>query len=91
MLPVNRLVMHFKNLCNGEVGQIPQLNKDRPFPVVAARRISAPYGDTVIFTQSTEGDIHVRIYFRVRYANDIDDDDIGPINQCRINYKLLYL
>ena len=61
MLPVNRLVMHFKNLCNAQVVQIPQLTKDLPYPVVAARRVSAAYGHTVMFTLRTEGDILLRI------------------------------
>jgi len=83
MLPVNRLLMHYKNLCNGQVVQIPQLTKDRPYPEVASRRVSAPYGHTVMFTLSTEVDILVRIYLLRRYANDINDDDIGAINQGR--------
>ena len=61
MLPVNRLVMHFRNLCNGQVVQIPQLMKYRPYTVVAARRISALYGHTVMFNLRTEGDILIRI------------------------------
>ena len=85
MLPINRLVMHFKNLCNGQVVQIPQLNKDRPYPVVGNRRVSAPYGHTVMFTLRTEDDSVLRICLSRRYANDVDEDDIGAINQGRIN------
>ena len=91
MLPINRLVMHFKNLCNGQFVQIPQLTKDRPYPVVGARRLSTPYRHTVIFTLRTGADILLRIYLPRRFANDIDEDDIGDINQGRINYKLVYL
>jgi len=91
MLPVNRQVMHLKNSCNGQVVQIRQLTKDRTYPVLTARRLSAPYEHTVMFTLSTEGDILLRIYLPRRYANDIDNDETGSINQGRINYKLMYL
>ena len=76
MLPVDRLAQHFKNLCNGQVVKIPQLVRDRPYSVVGARRVSAPYGHTVIFTLRSEGDILIRIYLPRRYANEIDEDDI---------------
>ena len=59
--------------------------------MVAGRTVSASYGHTVIFTLRTEGDIHIGKYLPRRYANDIDEDDIGAINQVRINYKLVYL
>jgi len=83
--------MHFKNLCKGQVVQITQLTKNRPYTVVSARRVSTSYGHTVMFNLRTEGDILIRIYLPRRYANYIDDDDIGAINQGRINYKLVYL
>jgi len=91
MLPVDRLARHFKNLCNGQVVQIPQLVRDRPYPVVGARRVSAPYGHTVMFTLRSEGDILIRINLPRRYAIDIDEDDIEDINQGRKQYKLVYL
>jgi hypothetical protein len=91
MFPANRLTAHFRNLCNGQVVQIPQLTKDLPYPVVGARRFSAAYGHTVMYTFRTEGDILLRIYLPRRYANDIDSDDIDAINQGRINCKLVYL
>ena len=59
--------------------------------MVAARRVSAAYGHTVMFTLLTEGDILLRIYLPRRYANNIDNDDIDAINQGRINYKLVHL
>ena len=89
MLPVNLLVMHFKNLCNGQVVQIPQLTKGLPYPLLADRGVSAGNGHTVMFTLRTGGDILLRIYLLRRYANNIDNDDINAINQRRINYKLV--
>ena len=71
--------------------QIPQLTKDLPYPVVAARRISMAYGHTSMFTLRTEGELLLRIYLLRRYANNMDNDDIDAINQARINYKLVYL
>jgi len=68
MVPVNRLAMHFKNLCNGQVVQIPQLTKELPYPVVGARKVSAAYGHTVMFTLRKEDDILLRIYLPRRYA-----------------------
>ena len=91
MFPANRLTAHFRNLCNDRVVQIPQLTKDLPYPVVGARRVSATYGQTVMFTLRTEGDILLKIYLPRRYSTDIDNDDIDAINQGRINYKLIYL
>jgi len=91
MLPVDRLAQHFKNACNGQVYQITQLVRDRPYPVVAARRVTATYGHTVMFTLRTEGDILIRIYLPRRYATNIDEDDIHDINQGRKQYKLVYL
>jgi len=91
MFPANRLTAHFRNLCNGQVVQTPQLNKDLPYPVVDARSVSATYGQTVMFTLRTVGDILLIIYLPRRYTNDIDSDDIDAINQGRINYKLVYL
>jgi len=69
MLPVNQRFVQFKNLCNGQVVQIPQLTKDRPYPVLGARSVSAPYGPTVIFTLRTEGDIE---YIDIEYTSPGD-------------------
>ena len=80
MLPVDRLSLHFKNLSNGQVVQIPQSTKDRSYPVVGARRVTAPYGHTIMFTLRTEGDILLRICLPKRYANDIDDVDIDDMS-----------
>jgi len=91
MFPANRLTAHFRNLCNGQVVQIPQLTMDLPYHVVGDRRVSATYGQTVMFTLRTEGDILLRIYLPQRNATDIENVDIDAINQGRINYKLIYL
>ena len=91
MFLANWLTAHFRNLCNSLVVQIPQLTKDLPYPVLGARRVSATYGQTVMITLRTEGDILLKIYLPRRYSTDIDNDDIDAINQGRINYKLIYL
>ena len=93
MLPVNRLVLAFQNLIIGQVIQMPQLTKDRPYVVVGTRRVHGQYGPTVLFTLRSEDDdnINLIIYLPRRYAEVVADDDIDDINQGRRMYKLIYL
>ena len=91
MFPVNRLMLGFRNISTGQVFQIPQLSKDRPYLVVAARRVSGQYGPTVLLSVRSEEDtILLKVFLPRRYAEDFEDEDIYDINQGRKRYKLIY-
>ena len=93
MFPVNRLMLGFRNISTGQVVQIPQLSKDRPYLVVAARRVSGQYGPTVLLSLRSEEDdtILLKVLLPLRYANVFEDEDIDDINQGRKGYNLIYL
>ena len=86
-------MLAFRNISTGQVVQIAQLTKDRPYLVVAARRVSGQYGPTVLLSLRSEEDdtILLKLFLPRRYADVFEDEDIDDINQGRKRYKLIYL
>jgi len=89
--PVNGLLLDFTNLNNEQIVKIPQLTRDRPYPVVKARRVTGQYGSTILLTLISEGDVHLKVYLPKRYADLFDDVDVEEINLGRKQYKLVYI
>jgi len=89
--PVNRLLLDFTNLNNEQIVKVPQLTRDRPYPVVKARRVTGQYGSTILLTLTSEGDVRLKVYLPKRYADLFDDVDIEEINLGRKHYKLVYI
>ena len=56
---MNRLVLAFRNLSTGQVVELPQLTKDRPYHVVGARSVHGQYGPTVLSTLRSEEDDNI--------------------------------
>ena len=77
--PIYRLLLGFTNLNNEHIVKIPQPTRDRPYPVVKARRVTGQYGSTILLTLISEGDVHLKVYLHKGYANLFDDVDMEEI------------
>jgi len=70
---------------------ISELDTDKKYPIVSAKRIITKFGPTALLTiQDSDSAAALQIFLPKRYSEVISDDDIDKINKNSVSLNLIY-
>jgi len=70
---------------------ISELDTDKKYPIISAKRITTKFGPTVLLTiHDSDSAAALQIFLPKRYSEVISDDDIDKRNKNSVSLNLIY-
>jgi hypothetical protein len=84
------LAQRFRDVVLDSAVRISDMTVDKVYPVLHAESVDTKYGLSILLN-IRESDNHcVKVFLPRRYSLCFSEDDVSAVNECTVNYKLIY-